>query len=323
MIDMSKLARKTRSTASGGGPSGPAFACSLRVPAIVVFMVTAIVGPAASGQPMSRFGAPPEGTTFIPGSTGQQLEPYTEQISGTLVSFAMIPVPVATVTRIDPQTGEPDEIEGDGFWIGRTEVTWEELDVWMLGLDVEPAQRAGIDADSRPSRPYGAPDRGFGHAGFAAISLTLPAAQQYTAWLSEKTGRSYRLPTGREWQLACEIGAAGLAGDAAAPNPGYLDAHAWHRGNSDRATHAAASKQPDALGLFDMLGNAAEWATNPAGEPVLHGGSYRDEPEVVHCGARAPQAPAWNSTDPQIPKSTWWLSDGPFAGFRVVRDGRD
>ena len=28
--------------------------------------------------------------------------------------------------------------------------------------------------------------------------------------------------------------------------------------------------------------------------------------------------PDWNATDPQIPKSVWWLADAPFAGFRVL-----
>ena len=29
-------------------------------------------------------------------------------------------------------------------------------------------------------------------------------------------------------------------------------------------------------------------------------------------------APKWQETDPQLPKSRWWLSDAPFCGFRVV-----
>ena len=28
--------------------------------------------------------------------------------------------------------------------------------------------------------------------------------------------------------------------------------------------------------------------------------------------------PEWQDKDPQIPKSRWWLSDAPFAGFRIV-----
>jgi len=38
----------------------------------------------------------------------------------------------------------------------------------------------------------------------------------------------------------------------------------------------------------------------------------------VHPGARERQTPEWNMTDPQYPKSRWWLSDAPFVGFRVV-----
>jgi len=32
------------------------------------------------------------------------------------------------------------------------------------------------------------------------------------------------------------------------------------------------------------------------------------------------QDASWNERDPQIPKSRWWLSDGPFVGFRIVRE---
>jgi hypothetical protein len=48
------------------------------------------------------------------------------------------------------------------------------------------------------------------------------------------------------------------------------------------------------------------------------GGSYDSDAKEVHCGAKKTQTPDWNSTDPQNPKSKWWLSDGPFVGFRIV-----
>lgn len=243
-----------------------------------------------------------------------QLEPYTETIAGTTVAFDMLRVPGGNVSVPDPAAPDGSRVVAVApFWIGRTEVTWDELDVWMLGLDVEPAQRAGIDAESRPSRPYGAPDRGFGHAGYAAISVTFQAAERYAEWLSEKTDRRYRLPTWAEWQLAC---LADLAG-----GEDVLDAHAWHAGNADGTTHPVATKEPGALGLHDMLGNAGEWAANPDGEPALHGGSYRDDPATLSCLTRTEQDSSWNERDPQIPKSSWWLSDGPFAGFRLVREG--
>jgi formylglycine-generating enzyme required for sulfatase activity len=264
---------------------------------------------------------------FGAGAPVRQLEPYSETIVGTVVGFDMMPVPGGTVTLTDSEAPNDERvIEVEPFWMGRTEVTWDEFDVWLLGLDTAPERRAGIDAESRPSRPYGAPDRGFGHAGFAAVSVTFHAAQRYAEWLSGKTGKRYRLPTRAEWRLAClanlepdDVSQPGNRGGAL--DPAALDEQAWHGGNASRTTHAVATKEPGALGIFDLLGNAGEWASSPAGNPALHGGTYRDDPTEIHCDTRAEQQRSWNERDPQIPKSAWWLSDGPFAGFRLVRDG--
>jgi hypothetical protein len=38
----------------------------------------------------------------------------------------------------------------------------------------------------------------------------------------------------------------------------------------------------------------------------------------LHLSARRPLDASLNATDPQIPKSMWWLADGGFVGFRVV-----
>ena len=54
------------------------------------------------------------------------------------------------------------------------------------------------------------------------------------------------------------------------------------------------------------------------GSRVTRGGAYRDT--IVRPDVRARQTSRWNETDPQIPKSRWWLSDGPFVGFRLVRE---
>ena len=232
---------------------------------------------------------------------------YRETIAGTVVTFEMVPVPGGTVDV----AGQAVEVKP--FLIGRTEVTWDMYDVFSLGLD---AAKSGGSADAvaRPSQPYSAPDYGWGHAGYPVISVARQAAQAFAGWLSVKTGKKYRLPTEAEW-----LHAASLATGKNALTPARLDALSWHSGNASARTHAVGTKAADGLGLFDLFGNAAEWVT--AGDAfVTRGGSFRDAPAALGPGARALQDDTWNERDPQLPKSRWWLSDGPFVGFRLVEE---
>jgi formylglycine-generating enzyme required for sulfatase activity len=228
------------------------------------------------------------------------LQGYSETIPGSVVSFDMIPVPGGTVT-VQGKT-----VQVKPFYIGKTEATWDMYDVYALGLD-KGKETGGSDAVARPSQPYAAPDYGWGHTGYPVISVTRAAAQTFAGWLSKKTGKTYRLPTEAEWLRAAEL---------AKFESSKADALAWHQGNAGSRTHAVATKKPDALGLFDVFGNAAEWVTTDDDSLVTRGGSFRDPASGT---ARALQDDSWNERDPQLPKSRWWLSDGPFVGFRLVR----
>ncbi|HUF47538.1 MAG TPA: SUMF1/EgtB/PvdO family nonheme iron enzyme [Vicinamibacterales bacterium] len=245
----------------------------------------------------------------VPAGARQAAAPaagYRESIAGTLVAFEMVRVSAGSAI-VDTGAG-PRTVDVPAFHIGRTEVTWDLYDVFALGLD---QPREG-DATARPSNPYGAPDRGWGHTGFPVMSVTRDAADAFCAWLSATTGRAYRLPTEAEWSRAAAL-ASGGGLDA-----GRLDAIAWWQGNAAGRTHDVSSRQPDALGLFDLFGNVAEWVTTDTDERVTRGGSFRDPADRVGPHARAVQHPSWNESDPQLPKSRWWLSDAPFVGVRLA-----
>ena len=218
-------------------------------------------------------------------------ESYTDSVTGTLVRFEMVKVP------------------GTDLWIGRTEVTWDLYDAFALSRPDSSEGRSTVDAVARPTRPYGAPDYGWGHAGFPVISVAYTAAQAFGEWLSAKTGKKYRLPTESEWEHVAQL-AAGTS----------TDALAWHVANAGGTTHAVGAKPADALGLHDLFGNAAEWVTVRSGRPVVRGGSFRDAAQAIGPSARAVQDDTWNERDPQIPQSRWWMSDAPFVGFRIVRE---
>lgn len=246
-------------------------------------------------------------------------KPVVVEIPGTMARIELVRVPAGAIALPDPQKGGAvTNVPVKSFWVARTELTWEAYDPFVYGLapSGKVAEPQGADALARPSKPYIPPDLGWGHNGYPVINVTHHAATEYCKWLTLVTGRKFRLPTEAEWEYACRAGSKAPVKPVAAA----LDAVAWFAANSAGQTHPVGKKKPNAWGLFDMLGNAGEWANDLSGKPVLCGGSYADAAARVHSGARACQTPDWNATDPQMPKSKWWLSDGPFAGFRVVSD---
>jgi hypothetical protein len=191
-----------------------------------------------------------------------------------------------------------------GVRLGVTEVPWELLDAFVY--EKPDAASSGADAVARPSKPYITMDRGFGHAGYPAISVNSDTAQAFCAWLSRRLGCSVRLPQVAELQAACA--AAGGASDA------------WHAGCSGGKTRRVDAGKPDAAGFHDLQGNVAEWATDEQGKVVVWGGSFQDPATEQRCDRVRRPDPEWNASDPQMPPSRWWLADGSFIGFRVAVD---
>ena len=233
---------------------------------------------------------------------------FTQALPATALDFEMVGIAGGSVTMPDGQVAEVAP-----FCVGRHEVTWDLYDVFVLGLDVAADAGAdeGADGVTRPSKPYIAMDRSFGHAGYPAISMSAKGAANFCAWLSRRTGRVYRLPTEAEWRLLCAR--SGI--DAADPG-----AHAWFADNSGRTTHPVGSLAPDANGLHDLWGNASEWCEVGPGEHVTMGGTYLEGRDAIGCEARVGATRAWNESDPQFPKSVWWFADAGWVGFRVVCD---
>jgi formylglycine-generating enzyme required for sulfatase activity len=249
---------------------------------------------------------------FTIGFAGQTpLAPYTETLPNSVVKVNMVPVPGGTV-----KMGEKT-VEVKPFWIATTETTWEAYDVFLAsGPPSKPYDQTAFapDAIARPSKSYILPDLGWGHHGYPAINLSSISVEMFCRWLSTETKKKYRVPTEAEWELACRDGQTGdWKIDKA-----QIEKSAWYAGNSASVTHPVGKKAPNKLGLYDMLGNTGEWATDIEGKPVLCGGTFQDDPIKMRPDSRQRWSPEWQETDPQIPKSRWWLSDGSFVGFRLV-----
>ena len=286
----------------------------------------------------------------------QQFKPYKQKIS-TNVSFEMVPITGGEFTMGSPDIepgraadeGPQHRVSVESFWMGKCEVTWDEFEQWSLLKSIQASPRDSVpspldlkaDAVTRPTPSYVDLSQGMGTSGHPAICVTQHAAKKYCEWLSEKTGLYHRLPTEAEWEYACRAGTttAYSFGDDAS----RLSEYAWHDGNGDDKYHPVGLKKPNPWGLHDMHGNVAEWVQDkyepdsyksfPADQAALsplriamreyprvtRGGSWMSESSQTRSAARLPSNPQWMESDPQLPKSAWYITDAPFVGFRVVR----
>jgi formylglycine-generating enzyme required for sulfatase activity len=291
-------------------------------------------------------------------TSAAEMKPYAELIEHSPAKIEMAPIPGGRFVMGSPAS-EADRREDEGpqhavdvapFWMSKCEITWNAYEVWMADLDIVRRELTGVEPNTRdkladvyqlsqPTKPYTDMTFGMGKRGYPAISMTQHAARTFCKWLTQKTGRYYRLPTEAEWEYAARAGTttAYHFGD----DPDDLGEYAWYYDNSDEKYHKVGTKKPNPWGLYDMHGNVAEWvldqyavdfygakdasAASPLNIPktlfprVVRGGSWDDDPDALRSAARRGSSIDWKEQDPQIPQSIWYHTDALGVGFRIVR----
>ncbi|WP_294078667.1 SUMF1/EgtB/PvdO family nonheme iron enzyme [Proteiniphilum sp. UBA5384] len=298
---------------------------------------------------------------------------YTEQVPGTAVSFGMIAIPGGTFKMGSPEKEpfrNPDEspqheVSLDPFFMAEVETTWDMY--WAFYAETMSEGRTppetvysnnlnamGVDAISGPTPPFGYPDQGWGQGDRPAITMTHYAAEIFCQWLSEKTGKKYRLPTEAEWEYAARGGTdtpyffpgspkdfseQGFMRNVFKPKTEGIVPYVIYTKNSDGRTQPPSEVMSNPFGLKNMLGNVLEYTSdkydpeayakrsgvthNPrvteGDDWVVRGGLYSSDASDVRSASRShTRHDAWLKTDPQQPKSIWWYSDIKGIGFRVV-----
>jgi formylglycine-generating enzyme required for sulfatase activity len=207
------------------------------------------------------------------------------------------------------------------FAVGKFEVTFEEWNACVAERACRPAWDGGWGEGRRP-----------------VIHINYEQAVGYAEWLSEKSGKAYRLLTEAEWEYAARAGTdklrywgnsteracqfANVADQSARQkHPDWADT--FDCDDASVQTAPVGSYRPNAFGLYDMLGNVWEWVddcyhANYQGAPtdgstrlaldctlrVYRGGSWYGFPKEVRTALRIKSVPTFSNDD---------------LGFRVAR----
>ncbi|TDQ84522.1 formylglycine-generating enzyme required for sulfatase activity [Dongia mobilis] len=248
---------------------------------------------------------------------------------------------------LDGERGSSDaerpqaNIDVGAFAIGKYEVTRGEFAAFVAAT----GHRASRSCWSERNGSYDFIDgRNWEEPGFSqgdrdpVVCVTAEDAEAYVAWLTEATGKRYRLPSEAEWEYAARAGATGPYHwgsdiDDICTFGNITDAAAIRKfsgwsgvGCDDGKVYTApvGSYQPNANGLHDVLGNVKEWVADCWNDDLGGIGPTAKARRSGKCSMRVVRGSAWDSPS-QIARLAYREgNNAPTAyfnyGFRVARD---
>lgn len=232
----------------------------------------------------------------------EKVERKIINISGEKMAFRKIPKGKFVMGSINIPNNLPKIAEiSKSFWIAEKETSnklfrlfKKDHDSKVMDLLGKDHSRAGIDAN-RDNLPV--------------IRVSYQDAVNFTKWLSKKTNLKFRLPTEIEWEFAARSGSkqsfywgdvnsdfssfANLADKSIEKFKARQTFNYLLRSNkfNDKAQIQTVSGKykPNNFGLYDMIGNVAEWTTGSASKTAVScGGSWFDLPKFANVANRTP-----------------------------------
>jgi formylglycine-generating enzyme required for sulfatase activity len=195
-----------------------------------------------------QLGAPsPEISAPMPGSEFADCEDCPQMVVLPAGTFMM-----GSPTGERFRGAEPlhEVVISEPFAVGKYEITFDEWNACLAD--------GGCGA-------YTPTDHGWGQGDRPVIQVHFDDALTYIAWLSQKTGRAYRLLSETEWEYAARAGTQTpfSFGDTISSELANYDGRTGYDGGPTgefrEQTLPVGSFEPNAFGLYDMHGNVWEW----------------------------------------------------------------
>ena len=250
-----------------------------------------------------------------PVAAGESKE-ETKKLTTGGVGPVMVVVPAGSFQMGDLQgVGDKDELPvrsvqiPKSFALSRFEVTFDEYDAFAKATN-----RKLPD------------DQGWGRGRRPVINVSWEEAQAYAKWLSEQTGKRYRLPTEAKWEYAARSGGKQQIWSGTSDERGLAD-YSWFVTNSSGKTQEVGKKKANGFGLHDMSGNVWEWVEdcwhdNYNGAPT-DGRAWKEE-NGGQCGRRVVRGGSWNSIPENLRSSNRFRFVAGIRfngiGFRLAQD---
>jgi formylglycine-generating enzyme required for sulfatase activity len=251
----------------------------------------------------------------------------------------------------DAETPQHPVTIAKGFAIGRTEVSVAEFGEFVRASGYQPDsvklggasvydERSGALRDDRHA---GWQDDYAGHPAkptLPVVNVSWNDAKAYADWLSQRTGKTYRLPSEAEFEYALRGGTQTRYwwGSGAPTNKvGNLTGSGDHSPSGRRWSNAFAgyndgfwgpapvmSFAANGFGLFDIDGNVSEWAADCWHDNYIR--APRDGEAWMNpgCSVHVVRGGSWGSSPDQVRSAYRQGADGSVrsgrVGFRVVRE---
>jgi formylglycine-generating enzyme required for sulfatase activity len=193
------------------------------------------------------------------------------------------------------------------FAIGRHEVTFDQWDMCV----------ADGGCKHRPE------DREWGRGDRPVINVSWLDAKAFVAWLSQKTGQTYRLPSEAEWEYAARGGTNTPYWWGRDVGSRQANCRECNTGTSQQ-TAAVGSFKANPYGLHDTAGNVAEWVEDCWND------NYRGAPQngspwlTGQCRLRVLRGGAFDSAAKYLRSTARFRYDSDVRysanGFRVARE---